>query len=168
MADELLIRRVVTGHDGAGKSLVISDSDIPGRAIPGGRANFALIWKTVVSPVDNDDDTDRAAEPTGLTEAGGSVLRVVDLPPGSKSPLHRTSSLDYGIVISGDVDLELDDGAIVSLNAGDIVVQRGTIHAWINRGTTIARMAFVLLDALPATAGGRELPPVMHEIAPED
>jgi quercetin dioxygenase-like cupin family protein len=147
---------------------VIADDAIPGRAIPNGRATFALIWKTVTSPVDNDDPADRTSEPTALTQPGGSVLRVVDLPPGSKSPLHRTNSLDYGIVISGAVDLELDDGAIASLNAGDIVVQRGTIHAWINRGATTARMAFVLLDATPATAGGRELAPVMHEIAPED
>ena len=91
--------------------------------------------------------------------ANGSVLRIVDLAPGHRSPLHRTQSLDYGIVLQGQVDLELDDGRIVSLAAGDVVIQRGTMHAWINRGSAPARLAFVLLGAAPLVIGGHALEP---------
>jgi quercetin dioxygenase-like cupin family protein len=72
--------------------------------------------------------------------------------------MHRTQSLDYGIVLQGGVDLELDHGRIVSLAAGDVVIQRGTIHAWINRGSQPARLAFVLLGAAPLVIDGRTLP----------
>jgi quercetin dioxygenase-like cupin family protein len=63
--------------------------------------------------------------------------------------MHRTRSLGYGMVLAGQIDLELDEGRIVSLNVGDVIVQRGTIHAWINRSASPARMAFVLLGAAP-------------------
>lgn len=151
------IRRIVTGHNAEGRAVVVSDSPIKGRDLAGGNATFAVIWKTISSPVDNDDATDRAAEPVGLAQRGGSVLRVVDMPPGSRSPMHRTDSLDYGIVLAGPVDLELDDGHTTTVNAGEIVVQRGTIHAWINRGSATARVAFVLIDANSATVGGKAL-----------
>ena len=167
MNNGLQIRRVVTGHDGSGKAEVILDGIIAGRAVLGGDASFAVIWTTVSSPVDNDDATDRASEPVGLAQPGGSVLRIVDIPAGVRSPMHRTSSLDYGIILAGEVSLELDDGVVTDLRAGDVVVQRGTIHAWINRGKITARIAFILLDANPATAGGKALLPVAHEIAPE-
>lgn len=166
MAAGMKIRRVVTGHDAAGKAVVRDDGVIDGKPVLGGDAEFAVMWVTDRSPVDNDDAVDRSRDPIGLVQPGGSVLRIVDIPPGVRSPLHRTSSLDYGIVLAGDVDLELDDGRRTSLGLHDVVVQRGTIHAWINRGTTTARMAFVLLDAKPATAGGAPLPPVAHDIKP--
>jgi quercetin dioxygenase-like cupin family protein len=167
MGNELKIRRIVTGHDARGRAVVLKDSVIDGREVLGGAASFAVVWKTVSSPVDHDDDTDRAAEPVGLTQPNGSVLRIVDIPPGVRSPMHRTSSLDYGLVLSGELSLELDDGAITDLHPGDVVVQRGTIHAWINRGTGTARMAFVLLDAKPATHEGHQMDPVSHDIGPE-
>jgi quercetin dioxygenase-like cupin family protein len=107
------------------------------------------------------------AEPVGLTQPNGSMLRIVDIPPGVRSPMHRTSSLDYGLLLSGDVSLELDDGMVTDLHPGDVVVQRGTIHAWINRGKVTARMAFVLLDAKPATHEGLRLEPVSDDIRPE-
>jgi quercetin dioxygenase-like cupin family protein len=160
------IRRIVTGHDGAGRAVVVSDAPIKGRVLPNGAATFAVIWKTVSHPVDNDDAKDRAAEPVGLVQPGGSVLRVVDMPPGSRSPMHRTNSLDYGIVLAGPVDLELDDGATTTVNAGEIVVQRGTIHAWVNRGAATARVAFILIDAKAATCGGAPLPEVHPSISP--
>jgi hypothetical protein len=151
MGNELKIRRIVTGHDARGRAVVLKDSVIDGREVLGGAASFAVVWKTVSSPVDHDDDTDRAAEPVGLTQPNGSVLRIVD----------------YGLVLSGELSLELDDGAITDLHPGDVVVQRGTIHAWINRGTGTARMAFVLLDAKPATHEGHQMDPVSHDIGPE-
>ncbi|MFM9970850.1 MAG: cupin domain-containing protein [Burkholderiales bacterium] len=152
------IRRIVTGHDAKGHAVVVSDAPIKGQELANGKASFAVIWKTISSPVDNNNATDRAAEPVGLAQQGGSVLRVVDMPPGSRSPMHRTDSLDYGIVLAGPVDLELDNGHTTTVNAGEIVVQRGTIHAWINRGTKVARVAFVLLDANSAMIDGKPLP----------
>ena len=73
----------------------------------------------------------------------------------------------YGIVLFGNVKLELDDGNVTSLEAGDIVAQRGTFHAWINRIAAPARVAFVLLDALPATANGQKLEPEADGIYPD-
>jgi quercetin dioxygenase-like cupin family protein len=160
------IRRIVTGHDNTGRAVVVSDAPIQGRALPNGIASFAVIWKTVSNPVDNDDAKDRAAEPVGLVQPGGSVLRVVDMPPGSRSPMHRTNSLDYGIVLEGTVDLELDEGKTTTVNAGEIVVQRGTIHAWVNRGTVTARVAFILIDATAASPGGKPLPEIHSSISP--
>lgn len=161
------VRRVVTGHDAKGEAVVLTDDQIAARSVLGGEAEFAVIWKTVSNPVDNDDATDRAAEPTGLTQENGTVLRVVQMPPGMRSVMHRTNSLDYGIVLEGEVDLELDGGRRTHLKTGDIVIQRGTIHAWLNPGTTPARMAFVLVDARPATGAGKTLGPVAHEIMPD-
>lgn len=166
MDHAMKVRRVVTGHDEAGKAVVVIDEQVEGKPVLGGEASFAVLWVTAVSPVDNDDATDRASTPISLVQPGGSVLRIVDIAPGVRSPLHRTSSLDYGIVLAGEVDLELDDGLRTPLAVGDVVVQRGTLHAWINRGTSTARMAFILLDATPATYDGKTLPPVAHDIAP--
>jgi len=81
--------------------------------------------------------------------------------------MHRTDSLDYGIVLEGEIVLELDDGKSVHLKAGDVVVQRGTIHAWVNPTDKPNRMAFILLDAKPATVGGKPLPTVHADVRPE-
>jgi quercetin dioxygenase-like cupin family protein len=161
------VRRVVTGHNAKGEAIVLTDDEVVGQSVLGGEAEFAVIWKTTTNPVDNDDATDRAAEPTGLTQENGTLLRVVHMPPGMRSVMHRTNSLDYGIVLEGQVDLELDSGRITHLKTGDIVIQRGTIHAWVNPRTTPACMAFVLIDARPATCGSRTLDPVAHEIMPD-
>lgn len=156
------IRRIVTGHDAAGRAVVTADSVLDGVPIPNGQAVFTLVWTTATAPVDNDDVTDGRDRRTGLTLPGGSVLRVVDLLPGTRSAMHRTNSLDYGIVLSGSVELELDDGAVTPIEAGSVIIQRGTIHAWRNPSVdTPARVAFVLLDAAPATVGGAPLPAVL-------
>lgn len=160
------IRRIVTGHDTTGKAVFLQDSLIKGGSLPDGEAAFAVIWRTIGHPVDNNDATDRAAEPVGLTQANGSILRIVDIPPGKRSPMHRTNSLDYGIVLQGAVGLELDDGASTLVQTGEVVVQRGTIHAWFNPGQVTARVAFILLDAHPASPAGLPLPPVGDHIAP--
>ena len=149
------VRRVVTGHDAGGKAVVISDNLLDSRPNPTGASSFTLVWTTDASPVNNDDTTDGRERPVGLTMPGGSVLRVVDLLPGKSAPMHRTSSLDYGIVLSGAIELVLDDAATTLVEAGGIIVQRGTIHAWRNPSMEVAaRVAFVLLDATPATADG--------------
>jgi len=153
------IRRVVTGHNAQGQAVVKIDEMVEPESIPSGDAHFAKLWTTATSPADNDDPYDGAQRPTGLTCPGGSVLRIVDMLPGRRSPMHRTNSIDYGIVLDGKIDLELDSGEIVHLNAGDVVVQRGSIHAWVNSSAQPSRIAFILIDAKPATAGGRTLDP---------
>jgi quercetin dioxygenase-like cupin family protein len=143
------IRRIVTGHDAEGSAIVHSDSQLSAQQVPADTAWFNKIWSTEGWPADNSDLQDGALRDTGLANANGSVLRIVEMAPGHRSPMHRTQSLDYGIVLSGEVQLELDAGRTVLLKSGDVVIQRGTIHAWSNRGTSAARMAFVLLSAAP-------------------
>lgn len=154
-------RRVVTGHDAAGRAIVTSDAQITPAPIPSGDADFALIWTSPTLPVDNNDDTDGRTRPAGLTLHGGSVIRIVDMLPGGTSPMHRSNSLDYGVILSGAVELELDDGAVTLLGPGDVVVQRGTIHAWRNPSRDErARILFVLTEAVPRLVDGVPLPEV--------
>jgi uncharacterized cupin superfamily protein len=79
-------------------------------------------------------------------DTDGTIVHVIDMPPGSSAPMHRTKTIDYGIVLSGEVDLELDDGVELHLETGDLVVQRATAHAWYNRSERVARMLFVMVD----------------------
>lgn len=151
------IRRVVTGHSAEGRAVVDSDRPLPMEELATGDAAFVKIWTTAQSPADPTDPMDGAERPTGLTSPGGTVIRVVDHFPGCRSPMHRTRSVDYGIMLEGLLDLELDGGEVVHLRPGDIVVQRGTNHAWVNNSDQVARIAFVLIDAQPVTIGGRSL-----------
>ena len=152
------IRRVVTGHTTSGRATVVIDEMMPLALIPSGAAYFAKPWTTATSPADNNDPFDGSKRETGLVSPGGSVLRIVDIPPAQRSPMHRTLSLDYGLVLSGQVDMELDDGVITHLKSGDVVVQRGTSHAWINNSADWCRMVFVLIEASPVMKDGRSLP----------
>ena len=156
------VRRIVTGHDDSGKAVFRSDDLLPVNPIPSGDAAFSLIWTTASVPADNNDDTDGRQRDAGLTLHQGSVIRIVDMVPGGTSPMHRSSSIDYGIVLSGAVELELDDGAVTIARAGDIIVQRGTIHLWRNPSATeICRIVFVLIEAAPKIVEGKPLPDVM-------
>ena len=153
------VRRIVTGHDSAGKAVFRSDDLLPVDPIPSGDAAFSLIWTTASVPADTNDETDGRERDAGLTLHQGSVIRVVDMVPGGTSPMHRSSSIDYGIVLSGTVELELDDGAVRTAGAGDIIVQRGTAHLWRNPSATgICRIVFVLIEAAPKIVDGRPLP----------
>lgn len=155
------VRRVVTGHDEAGRAVIASDAQFDPTPIPSGDAEFALIWTTSAVPVDNDDDSEGRDRAAGLTLHQGSVIRIVDMLPCRASPFHRSNSIDYGIVLSGEIELEVDDGEIRHLSAGDIVVQRGTIHLWRNPSETVpARIAFILIEATPRHADGQALPEV--------
>lgn len=156
------VRRIVTGHDDAGRAVFTADDLLPVAPIPSGDAAFSLIWTTASVPADNNDDTDGRERDAGLTLHQGSVIRIVDMLPGGVSPFHRSSSIDYGIVLSGEVELELDDGAVTTARAGDIIVQRGTIHLWRNPSASeICRIAFVLIEASPRMVDGKPLPDVM-------
>lgn len=156
------VRRIVTGHDDAGRAVFTADDLLPVNPIPSGDAAFSLIWTTATVPADNNDDTDGRSRDAGLTLHQGSVIRIVDMLPGGISPFHRSSSIDYGIVLSGAVELELDHGAVTTARAGDIIVQRGTIHLWRNPSATEAcRIAFVLIEASPRIVDGKPLADVM-------
>ncbi len=153
------IRRVVTGHDAQGRAGIASDAHLDAKPIPSGDAEFALVWTTATVPADNNDATDGALREAGLTLHQGSVIRVVDLLPGSTSPMHRTDSLDYGIVLSGQLELELEQGVKTLLGPGDIVVQRGTAHRWRNPSATEkCRVVFVLIEAAAYRHAGAPLP----------
>lgn len=155
------VRRIVTGHDSAGRAVIRSDDLLPVEPIPSGDAAFSLVWTSASVPADNNDETDGRLRDAGLTLHRGSVIRIVDMLPGGMSPFHRSSSIDYGIVLSGAVELELDDGAITTARAGDIIIQRGTVHLWRNPSAAeVCRIAFVLIEAAPAMVDGRPLPEI--------
>ena len=148
------IRRVVTGHDEAGTAVVRID-DVGANA-GSGRANHAaqVIWTTNDLPIDfAEDGEDKGAREIGTTIPGGSVFRVVEYSPGVVPRNHRTDSIDYAVVISGEIEMEMD-GTVVQLKAGDVLVQRGTIHNWINNGTQKCVIAFVLIGSTGDTAVG--------------
>jgi quercetin dioxygenase-like cupin family protein len=141
-------RRIVTGHDADGRSVVLSDGPTPRtHAVPG--AVFHELWNTTASPAPLGPHEHR--EPTNrplLTppDPSGTIVRIVDFEPRSRSPLHRTETVDYGIVVRGELTLVLDDGSETPLRQGDVVVQRGTDHAWVNPTDEPAQMVFVLVD----------------------
>ena len=140
------VRRVVTGHDAKGRAVVkideVSRNIVSNR--PG--ATACVVWTTESFPVDNTGDADEALRRVGTTLQNGTVFRVIEFAPGVAPRNHRTDSIDYALVVSGEIDMELED-SVVHLNAGDVLVQRGTIHNWVNRGTQPCVMAFVLIDA---------------------
>jgi quercetin dioxygenase-like cupin family protein len=153
----LQIRRVVTGHTETGCATVkideIANNVISNR--PG--ASSCVIWSTKGFPVNNDGFEDPTTGSFKTTVENGTVFRVVRYEPGVTPRNHRTDSIDYAVVISGEIELELDDSVMAKLGAGDVLVQRGTIHNWVNRGTEACVIAFVLISAKPATAAGKPL-----------
>ena len=150
------LRRVVTGHDTDGKAIVAIDEHSKNTVARPGGVTACVVWTSEGFPVDNDGSADTQARAGGLTLANGTVFRIVEFGPGNSARMHRTDSIDYAIIMSGEIDMELDDSS-VHLKAGDVVVQRGKIHNWQNRGAEPCRIAFVLIDAKPVTAGGRTL-----------
>jgi quercetin dioxygenase-like cupin family protein len=152
----LQLRRVVTGHDANGRAVVEIDeiTQNPPSGRPGRSA--CVVWTTESFPVDNTGNEDGGKRQVGTTLKNGTVFRVVEFMPGVSPRVHRTDSIDYAVVMSGEIDMELDD-SVVHLKAGDVLVQRGTIHNWVNRGTESCIIAFVLIDAQPVEAGGKVL-----------
>ena len=151
----LQVRRVVTGHDGDGKAIVEID-EIAGTASLRPGAEASVIWTTESFPVDNTVEGDGADQAKGTTLANGTVFRVIAFSPGSAPRNHRTDSIDYAVVLSGEIDMEMD-GSTVHLKTGDVLVQRGTVHNWVNQGTEPCVLAFVLIDAKPVEIGGKVL-----------
>jgi quercetin dioxygenase-like cupin family protein len=150
------IRRVVTGHDANGNAVVRMDEIAKNviSARPG--AHSAVIWTTEGFPVSNDGNEDTSTRQVGTSEGNGTVFRVVHYAPGVAARNHRTDSIDYAVVISGEIDMVLD-GTTAHLKAGDVLVQRGTIHNWVNRGAEPCVIAFALIGAHPVKVGGKPL-----------
>ena len=178
------IRRVVTGHDESGKAVVIMDGDAANVVTsvhrPGGRTN---LWRTTGAPAGFAGNRDEAdAEFTLAPLPNGTNFRISEFPPeapeqvktvdsakafaevgaahllvdGARHPfMHRTDTVDYAIVLEGEITMLLDDSETV-LKAGDVAIQRGTNHAWSNRGDRLCRIAFILIDAGDRGSGGSQ------------
>ena len=150
------VRRVVTGHDTNGRAVVkideVSNNVTSGR--PGQTA--CVIWTTESFPVNNTGDLDEGLRKVATTLRNGTIFRVIEFAPGVAPRNHRTDSIDYAVVLSGEIDMEMDD-SVVHLKAGDVLVQRGTIHNWVNRGAEPCVMAFILIDAKPVELDGKIL-----------
>ncbi|MBI3089531.1 MAG: cupin domain-containing protein [Candidatus Tectomicrobia bacterium] len=168
------IRRVVTGHDANGKAVVLMDGAASNVVARGGSCS-TLLWVTDGTPVQFSNDKDEALRTIGIPPpANGSNFRIVEflpqqgeldwssqeafkamgvapvLPPGQKPRhpgMHRTDTLDYALVLSGEIDMLMDDSEI-HVKQGDVVIQQGTNHAWANRGKAPCVIAFVLIDAV--------------------
>ncbi len=169
------VRRVVTGLDASGKSTAIFDSVLPLTAQKPGRPLSAMLWITPGSPVPMSNGEDFAKRPIGFPPPPqGTKFTITEFPPttaaddakfpidfmmktiGANAPakgmpprdpmMHRTRTVDYAIIMSGEIDMLLDDST-VHLKAGDIVVQQATNHAWVNHGNAPAKVLFVLMDS---------------------
>jgi quercetin dioxygenase-like cupin family protein len=152
----LRVRRVVTGHDPTGKAVVLMDEECRNAVSRRAKHSSCVIWSTGSFPTDNSTWEDGAARALNSTDPNGTVFRVVRYEPGVAPRHHRTNSMDYAVVLEGEIDLELE-GTTVHLKAGDSVVQRGTIHNWTNNGTAPCVIAFVLVAAHPVERGGQIL-----------
>ena len=168
------VRRIVTGHGPDGRSTVVMDGPAPNvRQRQAGNAS-TLLWVTAESPADVSGGADRAAREIGVPPPRrGSIFRVAEFPPGiggdvrdnetvlrdfgigpdvarghaPRHPaIHRTRTVDYVIVLEGEITLLLDDAELL-LQVGDVVVQQATNHAWINRGSATCRLGMVFIDA---------------------
>src|SRR5437764_10323375 len=159
------VRRIVTGHDTTGKAIVASDERLQAAESPTRPGISRVeIWSTDTMPVDNSEGEAAEAQRAGFVKrynyvgsGQGTVIRVTEFAPGSPGFMHRTETVDYAILLKGECDLELDDGKTVHLKQGDIVVQRGTMHAWVNNGSQPCTFAFILIDADPVEISGKNL-----------
>jgi quercetin dioxygenase-like cupin family protein len=154
------VRRIITGHDDAGKAIVKIDEICnhfrEGR--PG--AMVCNVWTTDTAPADNSGQDDKGKREGKFTMIeNGSVFRIIEFKPGVQQRVHRTDTIDYIVVMSGEIDMELEAGEEVHLKAGEVMVQRGTVHNWINRGTESCVLAVILIHANSVVAGGQTLAP---------
>jgi quercetin dioxygenase-like cupin family protein len=159
------ISRFITDNNGDGKAVFSNriDEELQWQELPDG-ARFCLGFTTRKTPVDmsngkdlSDYERDLENKP-GIMIPGGTVLRLVDMQPGALSPMHRTVSLDYGVVLEGEVELVLDSGEVRLMRRGDVAIQRGTNHAWKNASETRwARMLYVLQESELVRIGSNTL-----------
>ena len=153
----LEVRRIVTGHDENGKACVLVD-EISKTVVsrrPGQEST--VIWATDHTPPRLGDDRDLSPEVETTTIDNGTVFRIGKFGPGVAARVHRTASIDYAIILSGEIDMELDDGVVVHLNQGDMLVQRATVHNWVNNGAEPCLLAFILISGKMPEIGGEKL-----------
>ena len=144
------IRRVVTGHDRNNVAKVFIDDNATNAKFPQPGLVSTMMWCTDGAPAKipiGEKVEDMGARILGTAPpAKGTRFAVIDFPPNNHPHMHRTETVDYVIVIEGEIEMDMDDST-VKLKAGDIMIQRGTNHAWANRSNKRARVAFVLVDA---------------------
>jgi len=169
------VRRIVTGVNEAGRSCIVSDLHFPATHVAPGEPVRVGLWATGSAPASNEGTSDPVPDGvimrTPPAQRGGSVIRITDIPPerhrmpdaedlrrrGCKTTpdrstrhpgFHATDTVDYAICLEGEVWAVLDEDETL-MRAGDVLIQRGTYHAWSNRSDRICRMAFILIDAAP-------------------
>ena len=169
------VRRVVTTVDASGKAVALFDGDAPNKVVRPQRGTVSrLLWTTAETPADMSGTEDRGSVAIGVAPpVNGSIFRVIDIPPTPKDILglpldylhsqhtgsipkrhlppshplmHATRTIDYAVIMSGEIDMLLDDSEI-HFKAGDVLIQQGTNHAWVNRGDQPCKVAFILIDA---------------------
>ena len=146
----LNVRRVITANDEQGKAVVSIDDIASNFRANRPGVNSVLIWTTDTHPPDVTSSQDLGATVVGRPpERGGTIFRIIEFQPGNALEMHVTQTIDYALVMSGELDMALDDGVEVHLQQGDVLVQRATVHDWINRGIEPCVMAFVLIDVQP-------------------
>ncbi|KAK3056024.1 hypothetical protein LTR09_003260 [Extremus antarcticus] len=139
----------ITSHNGAGKAIIHTSEKPKATLYPEHRFASTNLYVTTAMPVDLNDDIDLKQSQNVISS---------DFAPSSKGFIHRTQSLDYGIVMEGSIVLELDDGNTTLMSRGDIAIQRATMHGWHNpSGTEWARLLFVLQDCEPLVINGKSL-----------
>jgi quercetin dioxygenase-like cupin family protein len=152
----LPIRRVVTGHDANNVAKVLIDAPATNSKYPDSGVVSTLMWCTDGAPAAipiGESIEDMGARIMGTPPSpNGTRFAVIDFPPGNDPHMHRTETVDYVIVIEGEIEMDMDNST-VKLKQGDVMIQRGTNHAWANRGDKPARLAFVLVDARPIGIG---------------
>jgi quercetin dioxygenase-like cupin family protein len=156
----------ITGHDAStGKTIIQSTRPGNWRSYDDSLMGFNVIYTTSSFPASLNSETDISTHDTlissgklGLVNPGGTVCRIVDFAPGFNCMMHRTQSLDYGVVLEGSIELVLDSGQTQLMHRGDVAVQRATMHAWRNPSENEwARMMFVLQDCQKVELGGKTL-----------
>jgi quercetin dioxygenase-like cupin family protein len=153
----------ITSHNAAGQAIVKSSNKDPVGQYPGMRTSHKLVYTTSKFPMDLTDEKDLkeyqnvvSSGNLSIVQKNGTVCRIVDFGPHNKSMMHRTQSLDFGVVLEGQIIMELDDGSKTLMNRGDVAVQRATMHTWKNASETEwARMLFVLQDCQPLLIDGQ-------------
>jgi hypothetical protein len=161
ISDLRATKRLITKHSQTGTATIHSDDATVWQPMRSGAVAMSLIYTTSTFPANLNSDGDIKAHDSkvasggiGLVNGGGSVCRIVDFAPNNDPMMHRTQSLDYGVVLEGEVEMILDSGEVHVMRRGDVAVQRATMHAWRNPSETQwARMMFVLLDCQPVKVG---------------
>ncbi len=141
------VRRVVTGHDEHNKAVVLIDEKTTNGLTKRPGQQSTVVWATDRETPDLSQLCDISHGIQQTTVPNGRVCRISRFDPGVSPRMHRTESIDYAIILSGELDMELDYGKITKLKAGDVVVQRGTLHNWQNNGTEPCYVAFILISA---------------------